>query len=371
MKINVTRTSLPPFEDYCREIRKIWDSHILTNMGEEHDALRDALQDYLGAAHIVLFTNGHLALEAALRSLDLPEGGQVITTPLTFASTTHAIVRCGFTPVMCDVRSDDGTLDASKLEALVTERTVAILPVHVYGHVCDVEAIDAVAHRHGLKVLYDVAHAFGVRYRGVSLARFGDASMLSFHATKVFSTIEGGAVCCSDAALARRLADERNYGIRDEETCVVPGGNAKMSEFQAAMGLCNLRLLSGELARRKALSEQYAARLSGVPGLRLPAVREDVEPNYAYMPVYFEAAGMRDRVKAVLAEEGIGSRRYFWPLTSALAAYRGKAWADPAATPVAARLASGVLTLPLSASLQREDVERICALVLRTLTTSA
>ena len=208
MKINVTRTSLPPFEDYCEEIRKLWDSHILTNMGVEHDALRDALQQYLGVQHVVLFTNGHLALEAGLRTLGLPQGGEVITTPLTFVSTTHALVRCGLTPVFCDVCPEDGTMDAAKIEPLINDRTVAILPVHVYGHVCDVDAIAAVAERHGLKVLYDAAHAFGVRYRGVPVAQLGEAVMLSFHATKVFSTIEGGAVCCSDAALARRLADE-------------------------------------------------------------------------------------------------------------------------------------------------------------------
>lgn len=367
MKIKVTRTSLPPFETYCEEIRKLWDSHILTNMGVEHDALRDALQAYLGVPHVVLFTNGHLALEAALRTLDLPQGGEVITTPLTFVSTTHAIVRCGLTPVFCDVRPEDGTMDAAKIEPLINERTVAILPVHVYGHVCDVDALAAVAERHGLKLLYDAAHAFGVKYRGVPVAQLGDAVMLSFHATKVFSTIEGGAVCCSDAALARRLADERNYGIRDEETCVAAGGNAKMSEFQAAMGLCNLRLLEGELARRKAVGEQYQALLSGVPGLRILEPRPGVTPNYAYMPVIFEGEGVRDQVKAVLAAEDIGSRKYFWPLTSAVEAYRGRPWANPSATPVASQLAAHVLTLPLSADLESAQVERICTLVRKAL----
>lgn len=371
MKINVTRTSLPPFEDYCEEIRKLWDSHILTNMGVEHDALRDALQQYLGVPHVVLFTNGHLALEAALRTLGLPQGGEVITTPLTFVSTTHALVRCGLTPVFCDVCPEDGTMDAAKIEPLINERTVAILPVHVYGHVCDVDAIGAVAERHGLKVLYDAAHAFGVRYRGVPVAQLGEAVMLSFHATKVFSTIEGGAVCCSDAALARRLADERNYGIRDEEICVAAGGNAKMSEFQAAMGLCNLRLLEGELARRKALDAQYRALLAGVPGLQMLLPRPGVTPNYAYFPVLFEGEGVRDRVKEALAAEGIGSRKYFWPLTSAVEAYKGCPWADPSATPVAARMAAQVLTLPLSADLEPEQVERICALVRQALATSA
>ena len=371
MKIKVTRTSLPPFEDYCQEIRKLWDSHILTNMGVEHRALQEALQAYLDAPRVVLFTNGHLALEALLRSLDLPGGGEIITTPLTFVSTTHAIVRCGFTPVFCDVCPEDGTMDAAKVAGLVTEQTVAVLPVHVYGHVCNVEALAAVAEHFGLKLVYDAAHAFGVRYKGLSVTSFGEASMLSFHATKVFSTIEGGAVCCRDAALARRLADERNYGIRDEETCVAAGGNAKMSEFQAAMGLCNLRLLDGELARREALSRRYHALLSGVPSLRLPELRPGVSPNYAYMPVFFAEAEIRDRVYDVLAEAGIGSRKYFWPLTSAVKAYEGCCWADPAATPVAASLASRVLTLPLSTRLTEDDVARICALVSEALSTKA
>jgi len=370
MKIKVTRTSMPPFEDYCQEIRKLWDSHILTNMGEEHDAFQTALQKYLQTPYATLFTNGHLALEAALRTLGLRQGGEIITTPLTFVSTTHAIVRCGFTPVFCDVRPEDGTLDPVRIEALLTERTVAILPVHVYGHMCDVEAIGAVAARHGLKVLYDAAHAFGVQYHGRSVACFGDAVMLSFHATKVFSTIEGGAVCCRDAALAQRLADERNYGIRDEETCVAVGGNAKMSEFQAAMGLCNLRLFEGERARRKKIVEQYHSLLSDIPGLQFPHPRPGVTANYAYMPVFFDHQETRDRVHRLLAEEGVGSRKYFWPLTSAAEVYRGRSWADPSATPVAGLLAARVLTLPLSAYLTAEQVEKICEGVRKALSTS-
>lgn len=370
MKINVTRTSLPPFEDYCAEIRKLWDSHILTNMGEEHNALQAALRAYLDIPHVVLFTNGHLALEAMLRTMDLPQGGEIITTPLTFVSTTHAIMRCGFTPVFCDVRPEDGTMDASKIESLITERTVAILPVHVYGHVCDVEAIGAIAARHGVKVLYDAAHAFGVRYKGIPVAGFGDAAMLSFHATKVFSTIEGGAVCCREAALARRLADERNYGIRDEETCVAAGGNAKMSEFQAAMGLCNLRLLEGELERRKKLTELYHMRLHEMPGLRLPVQRPGVTSNYGYLPVFLEGDGVRDHVYTRLRAAGIGCRKYFWPLTSAVEAYKGLPWAEPAATPVAARLAAQVLTLPLAADMTAAQVEAVCEAVREALATS-
>ena len=238
-RINVTRSSMPPFEEYCEEIRSIWESRWLTNMGEKHEALTQALREKLEVPGISLFTNGHLALEATLRALDLR--GEVITTPFTFASTTHAIARCGLKPVFCDVREGDYTIDPAKIEALITRDTCAILPVHVYGNICDDAAIEAVARAHGLKVIYDAAHAFGERVNGVSVARLGDASMFSFHATKVFHTIEGGAVAYRDEALTTPLQMQKNYGITSPETVEVCGGNSKMSEFQAAMGLCNLR----------------------------------------------------------------------------------------------------------------------------------
>lgn len=225
-KTTVTRTSLPPFEEFCAQIRPLWDSRILTNMGSQHEAFRAALEQYLEVPHAVPFTNGHLALEAALRALRLPAGAEVVTTPFTFVSTVHAIVRCGFVPVFCDVREEDGTLDPALSESLLTERTAAVLPVHVYGNVCDVERIGAFAARNGLKVLYDAAHAFSVRLNGESAARFGDVSVFSFHATKVFSTVEGGAVCTADGTLLQALEDEKNFGIRDEEHCAAVGGNA-------------------------------------------------------------------------------------------------------------------------------------------------
>lgn len=364
-KIHVTRTSLPPFEEYCAEIRKFWDSHILTNMGEEHEAFREALRRYLGIPHAVLFTNGHLALEAALAAFRLPAGAEVITTPLSFVSTTHAIVRNGLTPVFCDVREEDGTLDPDLLESLLTERTAAILPVHVYGHVCDVERIGDFAARHGLKVLYDAAHAFGVRYRGIPAVCFGDASVLSFHATKVFSTVEGGAVCTAETSLLQALEDSKNFGIRDEESCAAVGGNAKMSELQAAMGLCNLRRVDAAIARRRELAEHYRALLAGCPGLRLPDPREGVETNGAYFPVVFGGRAERDAAFARLDAAGVHARKYFYPLIPDLECYAGTPYAARADVPVARRFAEGVLCLPLYPDLKEEEVEKIAATAAR------
>lgn len=246
-QIPVTRSSLPPFDEYVDEIRDLWESRWLTNNGAKLRQLERELRDYLGAPHLSLFSNGHLALEAAIQAFDVR--GEVITTPLTFASTTHAIVRSGLKPVFCDVDPNDGTIDVGMLESLVTDRTAMILPVHVYGNICDVDAIESIATRHGIPVIYDAAHAFGTTYKGVGAANFGDASMFSFHATKVFNTIEGGAVTFRDPSLRRPLDLLKNFGITGPETVEGVGGNAKMNEFQAAMGLCNLRHVDGEIAR--------------------------------------------------------------------------------------------------------------------------
>ena len=245
-------------------------------MGSKHRQLQKELEDSFGVPHVVLYTNGHLALENAIAALNLPEGGEVITTPFTFASTTHAIVRNGLVPVFCDIKEDDFTIDTEKMEDLITDRTVAIVPVHVYGNMCDVEEIDRIAKKHGLKVVYDAAHAFAVRYKGQSSACFGDASMFSFHATKVFNTIEGGCVCFKDDSWVQLLNEMKNFGIRDAESVAYAGGNAKMSEFQAAMGLCNLRHLDEEIAKRKKVVERYRERLGGVEGIRLSAIQKDV-----------------------------------------------------------------------------------------------
>ena len=240
-KILVTRSSMPDFEEYCEEIRKLWDSHWLTNMGVEHKQFQADLEAYLDCPHVILYTNGHLALESVIAAMQFPKGSEVITTPFTFVSTTHAISRNGLIPIFCDVNPMDYTIDVDLIESLITDKTVAIVPVHVYGNICDVESIDLIARKHNLKVIYDAAHAFAVKYKGVSVANFGDASMFSFHATKVFNTIEGGAVCFQDDGLVSIMNDMKNFGIRGPEQVVFIGGNAKMSEFQAAMGICNLR----------------------------------------------------------------------------------------------------------------------------------
>ncbi len=362
--INVTRSSIPPFEEYCEEIRDIWDSHWLTNMGEKHQRLERELERYLGAEHVTLLTNGHLALETVLEALDVH--GEIITSPFTFASTTHAIVRCGCTPVFCDIDPETFTIDAGKVEALITERTSAILPIHVYGNLCDTGALARIADKYGLKLIYDAAHAFGVKKDGVSAACFGSASMFSFHATKVFNTIEGGALCYRDEALGQRIRDLKNFGIHGPEEVPFIGGNAKMNEFCAAMGLCNLRHLDTWLNERRAVVEHYRARLSGVAGLRLNPVQAGVESNYAYFPVIFEGFRHdRDEVFRRLGEQNIIARKYFYPITNSFACYRGRPGFDPETTPVARYTGERVLTLPLYAGLSAEDVDRICDIILK------
>ena len=254
--INVTQSSIPSYEEYCEEIKSIWDSKWLTNMGTKHHQLQNELEAYLGVPNVSLFTNGHLALENILEAFDFPKGSEIITTSFTFASTTHAIARKGYVPVFCDIKFDDYTVDETEIEALITDKTAAILPVHVYGNVCNVDAIQKIADKHNLTVIYDAAHAFGVEYSGIGIANFGDASMFSFHATKVFNTIEGGAVCYSDSKFNQILKDIKNFGIHGPEEVLYVGGNAKMNEFQAAMGICNLRHIDDEIKKRKAVYER-------------------------------------------------------------------------------------------------------------------
>ena len=363
--INVTRSSMPSFEEYCEEIKELWDSRWLTNAGAKHRQLQGELENYLSVPCVSLYTNGHLALENIIGALDLPKGGEVITTPFTFVSTTHAISRNGLVPVFCDVNSEDYTIDVSKIEALITEKTCAIVPVHVYGNLCDVEKIQEIADKHGLKVIYDAAHAFGVRYKGKGAGSFGDASMFSFHATKVYHTIEGGCVCYKDETLTQKLADIRNFGLHGQEECLYVGGNAKMNEFQAAMGLCNLRHIDGEIAKRKAVVERYRERLSGVDGIKLSVIQPDVQSNYAYFPVVFDGYKYdRDTAFAKLQEQGIIARKYFYPLTNDFACYENLGSAGTEKTPVAAYFASRVLTMPLYADLELSDVDRICDIIL-------
>ena len=362
-KILVTRSSMPSMEEYIEEIRSIWDSHWLTNMGEKHKALQAELQKYMGVPAGELLTNGHMALELSLQAMNLQ--GEVITTPFTFASTTHAIVRNGLEPVFCDIDPETYTMDVTQIERLITDRTCAILPVHVYGNICNIEEIERIAHKYGLKVLYDAAHTFGETYKGQGIGNFGDASCFSFHATKVFNTIEGGAVCYRDPDMGRRLYELKNFGIHGPEEVDAVGANAKMNEFCAAMGLCNLRHVDEEIAKRRAVVERYREHLEGVDGLRLNVQQPEVRSNYAYFPVVFDEnlfGASRNEVMDALAQNGIGARKYFYPLTNTFECFHGKYDVD--ATPVALHVAKRVLTLPLYADLSMEDVDRICKIVL-------
>lgn len=360
-KILVTRSSLPEMEEYVEEIKELWENHWLTNMGVKHNQLKDMLIKYLRVSHLEMMSNGHMALEMALQAMKLD--GEVITSPFTFASTTHAIVRNGLKPVFCDIERDRYTMDPEKIEALITEKTCAILPVHVYGNVCDVEAIQKIADKHGLKVIYDAAHAFGETYKGKGIGTYGDVSMFSFHATKVFNTIEGGAVCFKDAGLERPLYELKNFGIHNAEEVRAIGANAKMNEFCAAMGICNLRHLAEEISKRKMVYEKYMSELSTVKGIKLNPVQEDLVSNYAYFPIVVEDefGCDRDVVWQKLAENDIIARKYFYPLVNEYECYRKMH--NSADTPIAKDISMRVLTLPMYADLDMHTVERICAVI--------
>lgn len=359
--IQVTRSSLPDFEEYKEEIIELWENHWLTNMGIKHQQLELKLKQYLNTSNITLFTNGHLALECAIAVFNL--SGEVITTPFTFASTTHAIVRNGLKPVFCDINTNDYTIDVDKLESLITEKTSAIIPVHVYGNICDVKKIKQIADKYNLRVIYDAAHAFGETKDGESVANFGDATMFSFHATKVFNTIEGGAVAYPDEKLARVLYDIKNFGITGPESVEYIGGNAKMNEFQAAMGICNLRHIDNEIQKRKQVVERYMSKLGNINGIKLCKAQEGVTSNYSYFPVVFDEFYLnRDEVFEKLKSKDIYARKYFYPLTSSYECYKGKVGINE--TPIAQHIAEKVLTLPLYADLDLTDVDRICDIIL-------
>ena len=361
--ILVTRSSMPAFDEYMEEIKSMWDSHWLTNMGPEHKKLQSQLMDYMRVENIDLFSNGHMALELALRVLKVK--GEVITTPFTFASTTQAIADVGLTPVFCDIDPITMTIDVEKLEKLITDKTCAILPVHVYGNVCNVEEIERIAHKYELKVIYDAAHTFGETYKDKGIGSYGDASCFSFHATKVFNTIEGGAVCFKDKHLGEILYDLKNFGIHGPEEVDAVGANAKMNEFCAAMGICNLRHVDDEIEKRKKVAERYRMHLENVEGIQLNTIQKDVKSNYAYFPVIFEEklfGASRTEVFDKLAQNGIGARKYFYPLTNTFAAFHGQY--DVLQTPVALHISKRVLTLPMYADLSLEDVDRICNIIL-------
>lgn len=365
-KITVTKSSMPPYEEFIEKIKPLWESKWLTNMGTYHKELEQKLKDYLRVSYLSLMVNGHMTLELMLQAMNLPEGSEVITTPFTFISTTHAIVRNRLKPVFCDIKISDYTIDEDKIEDLITEKTSAILPVHVYGNICNVEKIQEIADRYGLKVIYDACHAFGETYKGQGIGSFGDASVFSFHATKVYNTIEGGAAAFDDKALYERLYNLKNFGIRGEESVVAVGANAKMNEFSAIMGLCNLPLVEDNIAKRKKKAEYYIEMLKNYDEVCLPDFAQDqVGYNYGYFPVRFLGAGLRDRVYDDLRKEEIYARKYFYPLTSDAACFKNKYKKLPLEN--AHEASDNVLVLPLYPELEEEDIERIVMIIRQTI----
>ncbi len=363
-RINVTRSSMPSYEEYCEEIKDLWESRWLSNAGSKHKTFESQLQDYLGVPYLTLFANGHVGLEVAIDAFGLK--GEVITTPYTHCSTTHSIVRNGLTPVFCDVNDRDYTIDAAQIEKYITDKTCAIVATHVYGGVCDVKAIDEIAKKYNLKVIYDAAHAFGVTVDGKGVAAYGDASMFSCHATKVFHTIEGGITAFKDKEVLDKVNKLINFGFISPEEVAYVSTNARMNEYEAAMGICNLRHIDAEIAKRKAAYDRYVERLGNVPGIKLIAPQAGVKHNYSYFPVFFDGYKYdRDQVQALLAEGNIFARKYFYPLTSELACYKEQYGASVANTPVAKKAAECVLTLPMYADLTVEDVDRICDIILK------
>lgn len=361
--INVTKSSLPPLEEYIEKIKPLWEKAWLTNMGELHFEFEKMLIDYLNVDNISLFVNGHLALELLLQAMNLT--GEVITTPFSFASTTHAIIRNGLTPVFCDIDQDTFTLNPDKIEKLITKRTSAILPVHIYGNICDVKKIEAIARKYKLKVIYDAAHSFGTVYKGIGVGNFGDASMFSFHATKVFNSIEGGAVSYKEKSIGEELYKLKNFGIKSQLDVDGVGSNAKMNEFQAAMGICNIKYIDNEIAKRKRIYDRYLNNLGHKKGLQFMKMRKGLSSNYGYFPVVFHEDILgydREKVYASLQKENIYARRYFYPLISDYQCYRNKFNSDR--TPIAQYISDRILTLPLYADISIDDVDRICRIVL-------
>lgn len=364
--ITVTSPLLPKLEDFNLMLKDIWDSKWITNNGLFHQRLEDALCEYLKVPYISLFTNGTLPLITALQALHIT--GEVITTPYSFVATTHALWWNGIKPVFVDIDPHTGNIDPNKIEAAITPRTTAILPVHVYGKPCDVEAIQSIADKYGLKVIYDAAHAFGVEVNGESLINAGDVATLSFHATKVYNTIEGGAMVMHDAKLKKRIDYLKNFGFAGETEVVAPGINSKMDEMRSAYGLLNLQQVDAAIAARREVAVAYREALRDVAGITFWDDMPKVKHNYSYFPIFIDAAlyGMtRDELYLKLKQHNILARRYFYPLISSFSTYRGLESASADNLPIAAHLANTVICLPMHHALSQEDVQRVIEVVKR------
>lgn len=362
--ITVTSPLLPDLKEFEKYLEDIWNRKWLTNNGHYHKELEKALAEYLGVPYLSLFTNGTLPLITALQTMRIT--GEVITTPYSFTATTHSIWWNNLKPVFVDVEEETGNIDPEKIEAAITPQTTAIMPVHVYGTPCNTKRIQEIADIYGLKVIYDAAHAFGVNVDGKSILEAGDMSTLSFHATKVYNTVEGGALVCHDAATKKRIDYLKNFGFADEVTVVAPGINSKMDEIRSAYGLLNLKQVDSAIERRKHVAEMYKAALKDVAGIRFLNDIEGVRHNYSYFPIFItekEYGMSRDALYAKLKENNILGRRYFYPLISNFPVYRGLDSARPENLPVATKLAEQVLCLPMYSNLTDEDVERVLQVV--------
>lgn len=366
-KIFFSQASLPKFEEYTNEIKDIWNTHWVTSMGPKHNFFEEELKKFLEVKGTSVFVNGHSALEAVISVMRLK--GEVITTPFTFVSTTHAIVRNGLRPIFCDVSKKDFNIDVNRIEELITDKTTAIIPVHVFGSPCDVETIEIIAKKNNLKVIYDAAHAFGVRYNGKSIAKYGDASVFSFHASKVFNSIEGGCVAYDDLELEEIFYKFRNFGISSQNVEYI-GANGKMNEFVAAMGVCNLRHIEEMIKKRRELVKHYVLRLKGVQGLNVMFKLDDadLDRNYAYMPILIDdglCKTRRDKVWMDLNRNGIQAMRYFYPTTNQLLCYEGML--DTRPTPNAKWISEHILLLPLYEDLLVEQVDYICDYIIQSM----
>lgn len=365
--IYVTQPFLPPLDEFKPYLEQIWESKWLTNGGPFHQELEKRLADYLGVDHLALFANGTLALITALQALRIT--GEVITTPFSFVATAHSLLWNGIKPVFVDIYPETFNLDPEKIEAAITPHTTAIMPVHVYGKPCNVEKIQKIADTYGLKVIYDAAHAFGVKYKDAGLLQHGDLSTMSFHATKIFSTFEGGAIVCPDAKTKARIDDLKNFGFHDEVTVVAPGINAKMNEMQAAFGLLQLKHIDKAIERRKEIDAQYREQLSHVNGIFIPILPADTIYNYAYFPILIEKGYplTRDELNDKLRRQGIFPRRYFYPLISEFPMYRGLPSAEQFNLPTAKKIADQVLCLPIYPDLKEEQINVICKIIINSL----
>lgn len=363
-QITVTSPLLPPLEEFIPYLHKIWDSKWITNMGQFHQQLEEALCDYLGVKYISIFTNGTLPLITALQALEIK--GEVITTPYSFVATTHSLWWNGIKPVFVDIDPITCNIDPNKIEAAITPQTTAIMPVHVYGTPCDIDAIQAIADKHGLKIIYDAAHAFGVKQNGKSVLAAGDMSTLSFHATKVFNTIEGGALICHSAEVKKQIDYLKNFGFEDETTVVGPGINGKMDEVRSAYGLLNLKQVDKAIDIRKKIVQQYRNALQGISGISFMNDIEGVRHNYAYFPIFVDAEkyGMtRDELYFKMKAKNILGRRYFYPLISTFSTYKDLPSSCSENLPVSVRIADSVICLPIHHDLFESDVNRVLELI--------